>query len=149
MKLNLPDFPLKLVINEKGEQEVLDIFRKKYVKLTPEEHVRQQFLHFLIHEKGFSQSLIGVEKQLIVNRMSRRFDAVVFRSNGSPLILMEFKAATVKISQQVFDQIAAYNFVLKADYLMVSNGITHYVCKMDYERHSYAFLKNIPAFESL
>ncbi|MBN2639798.1 MAG: type I restriction enzyme HsdR N-terminal domain-containing protein [Bacteroidales bacterium] len=149
MQLNLPEYPLRMQLNKKGDKEVLDVFRRKFVRLTPEEEVRQQFLNFLVYEKGFVQSLIGVERQLMVNSMTRRFDAVVFTPNGQPLVLIEFKAPSVKISQQVFDQIAAYNFVLKADYLMVSNGMTHYACKMDYQNHSYLFLENIPPYESL
>ncbi|MBN2616443.1 MAG: type I restriction enzyme HsdR N-terminal domain-containing protein [Bacteroidales bacterium] len=146
MQLNLPDASLRHRTNETGSLEVYDVFRKKYVRFTPEEQVRQQFLHFLTIEKRFPLSHISVERRLWVNRMPRRFDAVVFRPDGSPLVLLEFKAPSVKLTQAVFDQIAAYNFVLKADYLMVSNGLAHYCCRMDYENHRYSFLETIPDF---
>lgn len=149
MQLNLPEYPLKERIGAKGVAEVYDVFRRKFVRFTPEERVRQLFLRFLEVEKGYPISLISVERKLMVNRMDRRFDAVVFRPAGQPLVLIEFKAPSVKITQQVFDQIAAYNFVLKADYLMVSNGISHFCSKMNYEKHQYHFLKEIPEFASI
>lgn len=149
MQLNLPDASLRHRTTENGGVEVYDVFRKKYVRFTPEEQVRQQFLHFLVTEKKFPQSHISVERQLTVNRMPRRFDAVVFRPDGNPLVLLEFKAPSVKLTQAVFDQIAAYNFVLNADYLMVSNGLAHYCCRMDYVHHQYSFLESIPDFAAL
>jgi hypothetical protein len=149
MQLNLPEYNLRERKSEDGVDEVFDVFRKKFVRATPEEKVRQFFLNFLRQEKGYPASLISVEKKLLVNGRDRRFDAVVFRPDGHPLVLIEFKAPSVKITQSVFNQIAAYNFVLKADYLMVSNGLSHFCCQMDYQKHQYSFLKTIPAFEAL
>ena len=149
MQLNLPSYELKLRDTTTHGKEVYDEFRKKYVRLTPEEWVRQQFLHYLIKEKHYPASLIGVEKGLLVNGMPKRFDAVVFQNNARPAVLIEFKAPGISIDQAVFDQIASYNLTLHAAYLMVSNGLSSYCCKMNYKGRSYNFLSNIPDFNSL
>lgn len=149
MDLNLPGYEVKIKETEKGEKEIFDSFRKKFVKLTPEEWIRQHFLHFLRDEKGYPSSLISVEKQLMILGRSKRFDAVVFKNDGTPAVLIEFKASSVKLDQNVIEQVASYNFVLKANYLMVSNGLTHYCCKMDYERRTYHLLSEIPSFKEL
>ena len=149
MQLNLPAYEVKVRKNEGKGEDIFDTFRRKYVCLTPEEWVRQHFLHFLCREKHYPASLISVEKSLIINRMPRRFDAVIFNRDGTPALLLEFKAPEVKLSQAVFDQVAAYNLTLHADYLIVSNGLTHYCCKMDYENHRYHFLQDIPNYADL
>lgn len=149
MKLNLPAYDVKVKENPRQGKMIFDPFRKKYVRLTPEEWVRQHFLHFLCDAKQVPASLVAVEKSLNINGRPRRFDAVVFQNTGAPLLLMEFKAPEVKLSQAVFDQVAAYNLALRADYLIVSNGLTHYCCKMDYAAGRYHFLKNIPDFSDL
>jgi hypothetical protein len=149
MQLNLPEFDLKVRKTREGKKEIFDVFRKKYLVLTPEEWVRQNFLHFLRHKKGFPQSLISVEKGMTVNRMQKRFDAVVYGKQGEPLVLLEFKAPDVPINQKVFEQIAAYNIMLKVRYLVVSNGLNHYCCRMDYENHQYSFVKEIPDYQEL
>ena len=114
--------------------------------LTPEEWVRQHVLHFLISEKKYPISHINVEKQLRLHDTLKRYDIVVFNSNGSIEIIVECKAPKIKINQKVFDQIARYNFVLQATYLIVSNGLEHYNCKMDYKNEKYIFLKDIPKY---
>ena len=114
--------------------------------LTPEEWVRQHVLHFLISEKKYPISHINVEKQLRLHDTIKRYDIVVFNSNGSIEIIVECKAPKIKINQKVFDQIARYNFVLQATYLIVSNGLEHYNCKMDYKNEEYIFLKDIPKY---
>ncbi len=149
MKLNLPAYTYKIRKNRTNGEEIFDSFRKKYVRLTPEEWVRQHFLHYLCNEKGFPASLISVEKSLKVNGRARRFDAVVHRNDGSPFLLIEFKSPDVGLSQHVLDQVAAYNLAIHADYLIISNGLLHYCCKMDYPNHRYTFLKDIPDFSDL
>ena len=149
MELNLPGYEVKLRETESNDKEIFDVFRRKFVKLTPEEWVRQHFLHFLCDEKGYPTGLISVEKQLMVLGRSKRFDAVVFKKDGMPAVLIEFKAPSVKLSQNVIQQVASYNFVLQANFLMVSNGINHYCCEMDYENHTYHLVSEIPVFETL
>lgn len=149
MQLNLPQYEFKTRKTAKDKTEIFDNIRKKYVILTPEEWVRQNFLRFLVKEKGYPQSLISVEKGLIVNRMQKRFDAVAYNTGGQPAALIEFKAPDIAINQRVFEQIAAYNIKLKVRYLIVSNGITHYCCRMDYEKNNYIFLDKIPVFGDL
>jgi len=147
--LNLPEHPLKTRLAESGKTEVFDEFRKKYVVLTPEEWVRQQFLWYLVEVKNYPASLIAVEKGLTFNHMQKRFDAVVHNNFGLPVILLEFKSADVKLEQKVFDQIAIYNFQLRVKYLIISNGLQHYCCMMNYENRHYQFLQEIPFLNEL
>lgn len=147
-KLNLPIYHLKTrEVNDK--LEVFDIIRKKYVLLTPEEWVRQQFVNFLINEKNYPASLIAIEKGIKVLKMSKRFDAVVSDQKGYPVALIEFKYPEVNISQKVFEQIATYNMRLKVSHLIVSNGIKHYCCKVDYKKKKFTFLDDIPVYNDL
>lgn len=147
-QLNLPEYGFNLR-NNKGKKEIFDALRKKYIALTPEEWVRQNFIQFLILEKLFPAGLIAIEKALVVNTMSRRTDAVVHDKNGFPLVIIECKAPEVKISQKTFDQIARYNMTLKVKYLIVTNGLVHYACSIDFENQSYSFLKEIPMYDNL
>lgn len=149
MDLNLPRYEVKVRATGYNEKEIFDVFRRKFVKLTPEEWVRQHFLHFLCDEKDYPRGLISVEKQLMVLGRSKRFDAVVFKKEGNPAVLIEFKAPSVKLSQNVVEQVSSYNFVIHADFLMVSNGMNHYCCKMDYENRTYHLINEIPVFGSL
>jgi hypothetical protein len=146
-KLNLPEYDLKIKHN--GQTIIFDIFRKKFVALTPEERVRQLFLHYLINEFNYPLSLIAVEYQLQVNKLKKRCDAVVFSNNGKPLLILEFKKPDCKISQAVFDQIARYNIPLQVNYLIVSNGLEHYCCQIDHAKLSYSFMEHIPGFEEI
>ena len=123
---------------------VFDPIRKKFVVLTPEEWVRQHVLQYLIQQKGYSPSLINVEKQLLLNGTQKRYDVVVFNPNGSIFLIVECKAPSIGITQDTFDQIARYNLVTQAQYLMVSNGLEHYFCQMDYQAEQYIFLKELP-----
>ncbi|OWP79983.1 restriction endonuclease subunit R, partial [Flavobacterium covae] len=120
--------------------------RKKFIMLTPEEWVRQNVIRFLLEEKKYPKSCINVEKLIKINDLIKRYDIVVFQPNGSIFLLIECKAPEVKISQQTFDQIARYNLVLNAQYLMVTNGLNHYFCKMDFENEKYIFLHNLPEY---
>ena len=147
--LNLPQFKLKIRVSGNGKHDVFDRIRKKYVALTPEENVRQQFLRMLIENKSYPASLIAVEKSLVVNNMQKRFDAVAFNSQGKPIVLMEFKSPKVKLTQVVFEQISVYNINLKVNYLIVSNGIQHYCCKVDFEKGEIIFMKDIPDYTEI
>lgn len=142
-RLNLPAFDIKIK-NSGGQLSVLDPLRRKYVSLTPEEWVRQHFIHFLVQYKGFSPALIGNEVELSSGDKKMRCDSVIYDRSLRPRIIIEYKKPGVKISQKVFDQISVYNHLLHVDYLIVSNGLTHYCCHMDYENRGYVFLKDIP-----
>ena len=128
---------------------VLDVYRKRFVKLTPEEEVRQRFARYLVEEKGFPASLIMTEYSLKLNKLSRRCDILVHKPAGHPALLVECKAPEVKISQASFDQVARYNLAFKVSYLIVTNGLKHYCCLIDFETGKITFLKEIPAYESL
>ena len=144
-KLNLPTYAFKLKSNEKHTL-IFDNLRKKYFVLTPEEWVRQHFVRFLIEEKKYPVSLIALEKELTLNNRKKRTDIVIFDKQGNPDIIVECKAPRIKISQATFDQIARYNLKLKAKYLVLTNGIEHYYCKMDFENETYIFLEDIPNY---
>lgn len=148
LALNLPDYSSELNLNIE-EGIVFDPFRKKNVKLTPEEWVRQNFLLFLSLEKGFPKGLLSVEMGLTLNNLMRRCDVVAFDSIGKARLIVECKAPKVKISQKTFDQIAAYNLKLQVDYLIVTNGINHYCCHMDYKNNTYVFLEDIPNYRDV
>ncbi|MCK0132125.1 type I restriction enzyme HsdR N-terminal domain-containing protein [Flavobacteriaceae bacterium F08102] len=139
--LNLPSVKFK-VKNTENKQFIFDIIRKKYIVLTPEEWVRQHVIHFLHEYKGYSRSLIAVEKQLKLYSLTKRFDILVFDRSGHPFIAVECKAPSVPIRQDTFDQIARYNMTLKAKYLMVTNGLKHYFCSLN--EQGYSFLEDIP-----
>lgn len=147
-KLNLPEYSFRIK-TDNGKESIFDDLRKKFIRLTPEEWVRQNFIRFLIEEKNYPASLIAVEAGVNVNNNLLRADLIVFGKNGQPVIAVEFKAPSVKISQDTFNQIVRYNMSLKVDYLLVSNGITHYCCKIDYETNSYEFIQEIPTFAEL
>lgn len=146
--LNLPPFDARL----RGTQEhpaILDVLRRKFVALTPEEWVRQHFVHFLIEHKGYPAALLANEIQLRVGEKTLRADSVLYGSDKAPKMIIEYKAPHIKITQKVFDQISAYNLLLHVDYLVVSNGLQHYICKMDYEGQKYLFLRDIPDYADL
>ena len=147
-KLNLPEYSFKFK-NQEGKPFIFDSFRKKYVRLTPEEWVRQNFVQFLVTEKNYSPALIAVEAGVNVNNNPQRADLIVFDRSANPVLVAEFKAPEVKITQQTFDQIVRYNMQLKVKFLIVSNGLQHYCCSIDYAGNSYAFLPEIPTFENV
>ncbi len=144
-KLNLPNYTFKLKSNE-NKTLIFDNLRKKYMVLTPEEWVRQHFIQWLIKEKNYPISLIAIEKQLVINNLKKRTDIVVFSSDGHPNIIVECKAPHIKITQDTFDQIARYNLKLNANYLIVTNGLQHFFCRLDKENESYLFLRDIPEY---
>jgi len=145
-KLNLTAYTFKLKSNEKHTL-IFDNLRKKYFVLTPEEWVRQHFVQFLIDEKKYPVSLIALEKQLTINNLKKRTDIVIYNKLGDPDIIVECKAPHIKITQATFDQIARYNLKLKANYLIVTNGLEHFFCKIDFENETYIFLKDIPDYK--
>ena len=145
----MPEFEYKVKKREDGSWAIWDRLRERWVALTPEEWVRQHFVEWLITDKGFPAALMGNEVSLTQNGISRRCDTVVGDRTGQPLVIVEYKAPSINITQKVFDQIVRYNMVLKARYLMVSNGLVHYCCQIDYEKNSYRFLEEIPCYESL
>lgn len=148
-ELNLPKYQFNIKKTEDEKLIIFDDIRKKYVALTPEEWVRQNFVKYLISEKNYSKNLISVEMQLYLNKTSKRCDIVVFNKKAEPKIIVECKAPEVAINQKVFEQIMQYNIKLKVDYLIVTNGIEHYCCKVDYEHEKCIFLTEIPNFEVL
>ena len=148
--LNLPPCDIKLKRNEDGKLVIFDILRRKWFHLTPEEWVRQNFIHFLIEKKHYPAGLLANEVGININGTTRRCDTVLYDKIGMrPRLILDYKAPHVKITQEVFFQIASYNSLLRADYLIVSNGFHHYCCKINYEQNSYKFLQNIPNFEEL
>jgi hypothetical protein len=147
LPLNLPVY--EFTINHGIPAKIFDFIRKKYVALTPEEWVRQNFLKFLVIEKKYPQSLILIEQILQVHQMKKRCDAVIYDNSARPLMIIEFKKPEVTLSQAVFDQIARYNIPLKVKYLMVSNGLQHYCSYIDFENNTYHFLEDIPPYTSL
>lgn len=147
-KLNLPQANLRISTNN-GISYVFDILRNKNIQITPEEWVRQHFVHYLIEEKSYPKSLMANEVLVKLNGMNRRSDTVVYDKYLNPLVIIEYKAPHIKITQEVFDQICRYNFVLKVNYLIVSNGLQHFYCKIDYINKSYSFLQEIPPYPEL
>jgi hypothetical protein len=125
---------------------IFDDIRKKFIILTPEEWVRQHIVQFLLQEKKYPKSYINVEKLIKVNDLNKRYDIVVFKPNGELFLLIECKSPDVKITQETFDQIARYNLKLNAQFLMVTNGLNHYFCQMDFEKETYIFLEELPFF---
>jgi hypothetical protein len=145
-KLNFPSYTFRFK-NSENKVSIFDEIRKKYIILTPEEWVRQHTIQYLITEKKYPKSLLNVEKVLTVNGLRKRYDIVVFNSDGSIFVLVECKSPEIKTSQATFDQIARYNMTLKAHYLMVTNGLNHYYCQVDIENEKYAFLQELPEYK--
>ena len=148
LSLNLPPYATKIAVRD-GKNSIWDIIRRKYVALTPEEWVRQHFVHFLVEHKGYPVSLLANEVALTLNGTSRRCDTVLYDRTLSPRMIIEYKAPHIPITQKVFDQISRYNLVFRVDYLIVSTGLSHYCCRMDYDHQSYEFLKDVPEYREL
>ena len=141
--LNFPTFKFRFK-NSENKISIFDVIRKKFVILTPEEWVRQHVVHYLIHIKQYPASHINIEKVVKINDMNKRYDIVVFNTDGSIFLLVECKAPNINITQNTFDQIARYNGILNANYLMVTNGLNHYFCQLDYVNQGYVFLQDLP-----
>lgn len=145
IKLNLPEYDFRTKMEDE-KTFIFDDIRKKFVVLTPEEWVRQNFIRYLKTEKKYPESLMAVEKQIKVNRNQRRFDLLIYLRNGQPHLIAEFKAPNIKITQETFDQVVRYNMSLKVEMVLVSNGLQHFVCEIDYIKNSYSYLPEIPEF---
>ena len=146
--LNLPPYPIRL--QKKGEKQLIfDFLRRKYVALTPEEWVRQHFVHFLVEQKGYPKGLLANEVELKIGDKRLRCDTLLYSKEARPRMIVEYKAPTVALKQKTFDQISTYNLLLKAEYLIISNGLQHYCCKMNIPQQSYCFLEDIPDYENL
>jgi hypothetical protein len=150
-RLNFPDYEFKLQrsSDERQSLKIFDIIRKKYVSLTPEEWVRQHLLHFLVNERKFPQSLVSVEKKLLINNLEKRTDVVIYSSSLKPILLAECKSPKVPLTQAVFDQAARYNMTLNVGYFLITNGLESFICRIDHQSQSYAFLKEIPTYEEM
>ncbi len=148
MELNLPSFNFTIK-EENGKLYILDNIRKRFVKLTPEEEVRQRFVAMLISAKGYPAGRIGNEISLSLNGTKRRCDTLIYDNSGNPCAIIEYKAPDIIITQEVFNQITRYNYVFKVKYIIVSNGLQHFCCKIDYINNSYTFLKDIPEYSSI
>jgi len=146
--LNLPSYEFNIRIA--GEKQyIFDEIRKKYVMNTPEEWVRQNFIRYLVLEKGYPHVLISIEHEISLNRLSKRCDAVVFSKKGKPAMILEFKAPDIPVSQDVFDQIVRYNLALKVNFLLITNGMKHFCCKVNFQNRDYVFLREIPCYNDL
>lgn len=148
LELNLPSYQAN-VKDSNGRLSIFDCLRKRFVKLTPEEWVRQHFINYLITEKAYPNSLIANEIQINLNDTKKRCDSVVYNLNLEPLVIIEYKAPNVKITQATFDQIVRYNIVLKVAYLIVTNGLHHYCCYVDYSNQTITYLPDIPSYTEL
>lgn len=143
--LNFPLYPFKIK-TEGQTSQIFDRIRKKYVSLTPEEWVRQHALWYLIEEKKYPASLFKIETGMKLNRMQKRSDIIVYNTSGKPELVVECKAPTVPVTQETFYQVVRYNWVLRATYIMVTNGINHFVCSINYENNSFEYLKEMPVY---
>lgn len=147
-ELNLPTYDIQLS-GTREKPEIFDFLRRRFVKLTPEEWVRQHFVHWLVEYKGYPKGLLGNEIVLRVGEKKLRCDSILYDQHAHPRMIIEYKAPTIALSQKVFDQISTYNLLLHVDYLVVSNGMQHYCCRMDYERGNYDFIPDIPDYEKI
>lgn len=148
MEINLPPYDIKMR-EQGGKRQIFDFLRRKYVALTPEEWVRQHFVHFLINHKGYPQGLLANEVELKVGDKKLRCDTLLYNRALQPQMIIEYKAPHVEITQQVFNQITVYNHLLHVDFLVISNGLQHFCCRMDYDHQSYTFLQEIPDYQLL
>lgn len=128
---------------------ILDTIRRKYVRLTPEEWVRQNFINYLVNEGKYPPGLIGVEVNFLINKLKRRVDILVHDRSGKPVMIIECKEPAVKIDDKVFEQIVTYNIGLKVPYIVVTNGLVHYACRVKSDESGYEFLNVIPLYEEL
>lgn len=148
IQLTLPPYQIR-VKETHGRKQIFDILRRKYVALTPEEWVRQHFIHYLVEHKNYPSSLLANEVSLQIGEKRMRADSVLYDNQLHPRMIIEYKAPNITLTQKVFDQITVYNLLLHVDYLIVSNGMITYICKMDYEQQTYKFLEAIPNYENI
>lgn len=146
--LNLPQYSYK-IRTENGKNQIFDVIRRKFVRLTPEEWVRQHFCNYLINLKGYPSERLVNEAFLDVNGQKKRCDSVFYDKELKPIVLIEYKSPDVTINQKVFNQIMTYNWILKSPFIMVSNGLNHYCCKLDFISGKVDFLNEIPDYKDL
>lgn len=146
--LNLPAYTFTFR-EENKKTKIFDEIRKKFLVLTPEEWVRQNFIKYLIEEHQFPKGLIAVEKGLKLNGLQKRVDVLIYDRNGSPIMIIECKAPNIPVDQKVFDQIGRYNINFKVPYLIVTNGLKHYCAQIDFTNRQFSFLKSIPDYETV
>jgi hypothetical protein len=148
LELNLPPAPFKIQ-QQGGKDYVYDSLRKQYVRFTPEEQVRQQFVFFLVEYKNYPKGLLANEVTIALGNVTRRCDTVLYDTHLQPQMIIEYKAPSIVINQCTFDQIARYNMSLHVPWLIISNGLQHYCCWVDNEKNGYFFQKEIPSYEDL
>ena len=148
LRLNLPNYDIKIKECE-DKKLIYDTIRHKYVTLTPEEYVRQNFVSYLLKDLHYPASLVGNEIELSIGNKRLRCDTVVYSNTLRPLMIVEYKAPSILLTQTVFDQISVYNLLLHVDYLVISNGMEHFSCKMNYSDNTYRFLNRIPDYKEL
>ena len=146
-KLNFPDFKLSIKSKE-NKKFIFDSIRKKWVLLTPEEWVRQNIISYLVKIKKYPKSHLQIERSLKVNSRLKRYDILTLDKNFNVLLLVECKSPTTRISRSAFDQVAQYNLEISSKYIMVSNGIKHYFCEMDYKKKIYLLIPELPNYNS-
>lgn len=129
--------------------EIFDPVRKIYVALTPEEWVRQHLVHYLMNDRLVPAGLIAIEKKIVVNKLSKRYDVVVYKPDGTPVMIVECKAPSVKINRETFNQALRYNLTLNIRFLLLTNGLTHYCFMLDYKKQSSSLMDQIPGFDLL
>jgi hypothetical protein len=147
-QLNLPQYSFRITGKE-GEEMILDPIRKKYVRLTPEEWVRQNFVQYLIQEGKYPPGLLGIEVMSPYNKLKKRVDILVHNRSGAPVMIVECKSPDIIIDETVFDQIVSYNMGYRVPYIVVTNGIVHYAFKIDFELNKFEYLLMIPLYEDL
>jgi type I site-specific restriction endonuclease len=147
-KLSFPEVTFS-TFYENGKTLIYDEIRKKKVVLTPEEWVRQHVVHYLWKHRGLAQGRIGVEVSLRYQSLKKRADVVYYNTSGKPALLVECKAPEVSLGQEVLDQAARYNIVLKVPYLLITNGLKHYILEIDPEHESFRFLKSFPSTDEI
>lgn len=145
-KLNLPEFDYKLREAD-GKVWIFDVIRKKYIVLTPEEWVRQHFIHYLTADLKYPRSLIKVEGGLTYNKLSKRSDIVIFNRDAEPWMLIECKSPDIKVSEKTLRQASVYNATLKAKYLTITNGLKHYCSQINWQENKIEILTALPEFE--
>lgn len=149
-QLALPAYSFSLKPDEQGKELIYDEIRKKWLLLTPEEWVRQNFVKYLVEEKGYPAGLIGIEVTFKFNSLTRRADILIYNRLGNPILIVECKAPGIKVDNKVFDQIVEYNFKFNLEYIVVTNGLTHFACSVKGEQKpEYIFLKSIPSYDKL
>lgn len=147
-KLQLPAYTFRIREHD-NKSLIFDEFRHRWVTLTPEEWVRQHFLKYLSMEKKFPRSLMAVEKKVAVNGLPQRFDLLVYDRKGNPLLVAEFKAPGIPVNQSVFDQALRYNSTLMAPFFLISNGLDHFICQVDYLNYQTSYIREIPSYDEI